>query len=198
MKIVPNSRKISLYIKLRARLDTPFYGKTHSQKTKDIWKEQRSGENSNWFGKKLTDVEKQVIRERQTGKVKSAQTIEKLSIASAGHNNPKAEKVICTDVLEIWECAKYCAEENNIEYAQLCNYLSGRAINNTSFMFLKNFERGILNLPFSNKTELILNLGTGIFYYSYIEASKFYNIRPRTLLKMLRGELPNNTNLIIC
>lgn len=178
--------------------NNPFFGKKHSQKTKDIWKAQRSGENSSWYGKKLTEEQKQIIRERQTGKIKSEETLKKMSIALSGHNNPKAEKVICTKTLGTWDCAKYCSADNGIDYTNLCNQLSGRTINRTTYMYLKDFEAGLLNLPFSNKTELILDIETGIFYYCYKEASKLYEIKPRTLLKMLRNEIYNKTNLIIC
>jgi len=178
--------------------NNPFFGRRHSQKTKDMWKGKRDGVNSPLFGTKKTEQQKQAIRESQTGRIKSESTLKLLSIASSGHNNPKAEKVICTETMNIWNCVKYCADEIGMNHAYLCNYLSGRVINNTTYMFLKDYEKGVINLPFSNKTELIIDMETGIYYYSYIEAAKFYDLKPRYLLKILRGELPNKTNLILC
>lgn len=49
--------------------DNPFYGKRHSEKTKQILREKNGGINSPWYGKKHTDEEKQKIAKAHMKKI---------------------------------------------------------------------------------------------------------------------------------
>jgi group I intron endonuclease len=47
------------------------------------------------------------------------------------------------------------------------------------------------------KSKIVLDKECGVFYYSILEASNFYNFKASTLHRMLYGKLKNKTNLII-
>lgn len=114
-----------------------FYGKHHTSDTIEKIRSANTGENNHNYGKAMTEIQKQKLRELHTGKRHTSDTIEKLRELSSGSNNPMAKKVICTETDKRWDCAKYCAEELNINYATLCNKLSGRTFNNTTLQWEK-------------------------------------------------------------
>lgn len=48
----------------------------------------------------------------------------------------------------------------------------------------------------SNRKCLVLDLSTGIYFYSVLEAASSYNLNPSTLHQKLRGSRANNTTLL--
>lgn len=56
----------------------------------------------------------------------SKETLEKLSSATSGSNNPMAFRVYCPELDEIFDCAKYASEKYNICYTSISSCIKGR------------------------------------------------------------------------
>lgn len=88
----------------------------HSEETKLKIGQSVSGENNGFYGKQHTEETKQKLREANTGKKvwlgrhHSEETKQKISASKvgtqAGGNNPRANKVICLNTGQVFDCAK--------------------------------------------------------------------------------------------
>jgi group I intron endonuclease len=124
----------------------PMQGKSHSLETKIKISKKASGRKpSEETLKKMSNVQKERAKmegyvNSMKGKKHKKQSIEKISKATKGHNNPRARKVIDIETLKIYECAKYCYNENisiiKINYKSFTDKLTGRNKNNTKFQYI--------------------------------------------------------------
>ena len=118
--------------------NNPFFGKSHTEETREkiglananTWTEERrkkqsekssamnSGENHPMWGKHLTEE----ARKKQSDSHKGIQS---------GEKNPRAKKVVRLLDGKIYECGKYAAEENEINYATF----KGKCKKHDGFMY---------------------------------------------------------------
>ena len=82
-KIWPDDRKKEWSIRLTGE-DNPFYGRHHSQETKDNY---FIGEKNPMYGKHLSEEAKRIISEANKNKVVSEETRKKLSLATSGEKD---------------------------------------------------------------------------------------------------------------
>lgn len=94
-----------------------FYGCKHSDKTKLKMSELKKGK-STW------------------NKNKKLSTNHKFNLSK---NSGMAKKVICTETKQIWNSARICAEENNINVNTMRTMLNGGNKNNTTYKYLENY-----------------------------------------------------------
>ena len=162
-------------------------------------------------GRKKTDSELEKASLRMLGELNhnygkdfSKETRELMSKAKIGKyingNHPQAKKVICTKTNKVYDCIKEAAKTINIPEKRLGNYLNGNFKNKTTLIFLEEKHRPlikneIVSIRFNNK--IIIDLNTGVFYYSLREASEVYNINYTKLSTILTGA-NNITNFKYC
>ena len=100
------------------------------------------------------------------------------------------KKVINTETKEIYKSINIVSKLHNIDKIKLRNMLSGHTKNKTNFMFLEDFY-----LEISDK-RYVLDLNTGVFYYSILEASRYVDLDYSNLRRILLSNTTNNTSLI--
>lgn len=99
------------------------------------------------------------------------------------------KKVINTETKEIYKSINIVSKLHNIDKIKLRNMLSGHTKNKTNFMFLEDFY-----LEISDK-RYVLDLNTGVFYYSILEASRYVDLDYSNLRRILLSNTTNNTSL---
>lgn len=100
------------------------------------------------------------------------------------------KKVINTETKEIYKSINIVSKLHNTDKIKLRNMLSGHTKNKTNFMFLEDFY-----LEISDK-RYVLDLNTGVFYYSILEASRYVDLDYSNLRRILLSSTTNNTSLI--
>lgn len=115
-----------------------------------------------------------------------------------------SKKVI--DVLsgKVYYNATIAAKENNIAFAQLSGYLTGKLTNTSSLVFHSVYlDKGeqycvenLVNQKWVNKRsgKVVVNLKTGEEFVNAKEAAISLNMTPRYFRNMLNGTYPNKTD----
>jgi len=106
-------------------------GKKHSEDRKRKIAEKAKG-------RKTSDETKKKMSEN--AKNRTDEHKRKISESNIGHKNPRAKKVIDVETLKIYECAKYCYNENKdlikTKYVTFTQKLKGKVKNNTKFQYI--------------------------------------------------------------
>jgi len=107
------SKIISELNKKRVGKLNPFYGKTHSEKTKKIISEKLTGENHPYWGKKRPEVGKK-ISSALKGKTRSDSHCKNLSIALKGNVCKQFKWKLLKDnkIIVITNLKKFCRDQN--------------------------------------------------------------------------------------
>lgn len=122
----------------------PMTGRSHSQETKNKISKANLGREVSDTTKikmsKNSSSNKQGYINSMFAKNHSNEAKIKISLAMKGHNNPMAKKVINKETNLIYDCAKYCWEDNKeylkIKYASFNDKLRGYRKNNTKFEYV--------------------------------------------------------------
>jgi hypothetical protein len=168
----------------------PMYGKPMSKEAKEKASNKlkgmlvgekngmfgRSGELNPFYGKKHTEEHKQRQRETKKG-------------IYNGEKNPFFGKTHSV------ETKKYLSEKM---IGKSMSEETRKKVSETLKMIRKNNpERwGEIDPINFNKSILLLDQATGVYYYSYTDAEKYYKYHRKLLKKMTDGIVPNKTNLI--
>lgn len=96
-------------------------------------------------GKKRSDSFRELQRKNQTGRVYSDESKKKMSESKKGrynmYNHPSAKKVVDRKNGIIYNSLKLMCHENNLNYDTMRSRLCGRLKNNTTFMYLDEFNK---------------------------------------------------------
>lgn len=157
----------------------------------------RTGDKNHFYGKNHTEESKALIREKRKNFVYSEELKAKISFNTKMSKNPNAKKVENLVTKEIYGCIKEAALANNIKPELLERYLKGIIENKTNLQYLDESLRP-KNKKYSYKNILVLDLNTGVYYYSIKEATIFHNMHKTELSSMLTGKKKNKTSLIKC
>ena len=145
--------------------NNPFYGKKHTQETKDLIsnshkgkepvnkgkKSDISGKNHPQYGKPLSQERKDNISKAKKGKKLSEETKNKMSISRTGkiqtkeHIYNSSKKVVLDETGEIVGTPKEIALLNNWNYNTFLSRLSGALKNETGYSYFTT-EHNIKNL----------------------------------------------------
>ena len=110
--------------------NNPFYGKRHTQESKNKMSESHSGENHPLFGKSMPQETKRKIGEANKGKKRSQESRRNISEAhkgkQVGKDNPRAKAVYCEELKEIRLTMKEWAEELGINRSYISFCCSGK------------------------------------------------------------------------
>lgn len=93
----------------------PFYGKTHSLKTREKISLYRRTHSSAFKGKHHTSDAIEANRLAHLGKRDSPEVRHKKSLATRNGNNPRAIRVKCIETNEEFECIKFANEKYKID-----------------------------------------------------------------------------------
>jgi hypothetical protein len=88
---------------------------------------------------------------------------------------------------------KILSEKNKYYWSKNKFHLKGKKLSNEHKIKLKG-RSGMLN----PKSKIILDLNTGVYYYSLSEYCKLYNINYDNIKHQLNGRIKNKTSLIYC
>jgi len=77
-----------------------------------------------------------IIPPSQKGIKKTQESIDKQRLKVIGEKHRLAKKVKDITNGNVWNCVKYCAKENNINYSTLVNMLNGFRTNKTNFIYI--------------------------------------------------------------
>jgi group I intron endonuclease len=92
--------------------------------------------------------------------------------------------------------AKWLSENNKNKIGEL-NYFYNKKHSKESLLKISLSKKG-KNVGLNNvNAKIVLDKECGVYYYSILDASNFYNFKASTLHRMLYGKLKNKTNLII-
>lgn len=109
-------KKISEAAKLRTGEKNPFYGKKHSEKTKELIKASK-------LNSKLSEETRLKISESLS---KSEKFKNRELVLNFGKDNHKSKRVINTQTGEIYENLRIASEITNINYSKLRSYCQGK------------------------------------------------------------------------
>lgn len=132
-----------------------------------------------------------------TGRKATLESRIKRSFNTKMGKNHRAKKVINTKTNTIYGCIKEAALVAGVSRDTLARYLNGVTENKTDFEYLDEILRPS-NITYNGNSKLILDLNTGVYYYSMREASKVVPVCPSNFSKMLNGHIENTTGLIKC
>jgi hypothetical protein len=126
-KTLPESMRnnLSRVAKLRVGEKNHFYGKHHSEETKEKLRQFRLGSN-------IQEETKLKIKES----LKNSEAFKnRIQILKFGSNNPMSKKVINTDTNEIYENLRIASEITGINYAKLKSYCQGKVKSKTNWIY---------------------------------------------------------------
>lgn len=160
------------------------------------------------LGYKLTDKEKENLRIKNMGKKLSEETKKKISLSNKG------KKVIIKETtkekLRILNTGKKASEETKLKMSNSQKNIS-KEIKNKRIKGLINFYKNNPNIRKGKKHSLetklkmsnsksnlvIVDLTTGVFFFSITECAIAYNFVNSTLYRQLKNKTKNKTNLKI-
>jgi len=155
------------------------------------------GDRNHFYGKNHTQESKNLIGQKRKGLLHTDEHNKKISLSTQMGNNPRAKKVKDVKSGEIFTCIKEAAVKFNISPVQLSKYLNGDLENPTNLEYLDKDKRPSA-IKFKYKNILVLDLNTGVYYYSQKEAAILYGVHKTDLSSMLSGKKKNTTSLIKC
>lgn len=133
---------------------------------------------------------------KRRGHKNSPETIMRMREAAKNRETKnRGKKVRNKKTHEIYETTKEVSKLLGIDTGTLTRYLKGKAVNKTDFEYLDESLRPT-NMVFNENNTLILDLNTGVFYYSIVEANKVVRVCSTLFSRMLNGHIENTTNLI--
>lgn len=180
--------------------DNPFYGKKHSEETKQKQRNAKLG-NSYTKGIKKTEEQKKRMSEDRIGKRK-------------GKENVSSKQVVCLNTGEIYDCISQAHEKTDVcnsSISQCCNKIlstAGKSINgdgyvwrflddlnidNLSELEIRNYYDSIISDVYKNKvynnpkTRAVICLTTMEKFEAIKYASEKYNILPSNITANCRG-----------
>lgn len=110
-------------------VNNPFYGKHHSQETKERWKKSRKykyGKDHPSFGKHLTDEQKEKISKANTGRIKTAEQIKKWRESRSGYKTSEETRKKISEANKKSKKTKGC-------YIHITNDLEDKTIHRDLF-----------------------------------------------------------------
>lgn len=177
----------------------------HSEETKQKISKNNS---RNKLGTKLTDEQKQHLRNINLGKKLSEETKKKISIANKGKTVFISEET--KEKLRIHNLGKKVSVETKLKMSNSQRNISKESKEkrkqgiidfykkNTGFRIgIKHSKETKLKMSQSGSKVIIIDLTTGVFFYSITECAIAYGFINSTLNRQLRGVTKNKTNLKI-
>lgn len=114
-----------------------------------------------------------------------------------GKNHYKSKSVENFKTGVIYDSIREAAIEEGLLVSTLFGYLSGKSENPTYLRFLnEEFRPQGCGIYINRRAKIILDINSGVFYYSITEAAKYSNYCSETISRMLSGKCPNKTTLI--
>jgi len=112
------------YIVFSKGLNNPFYGKKHTEKTKERISIKAKG-NTRWLGKHHNENSKLKLSEYRKGKLLSENTKLKIKQSTSGGKHYNAKPIICSITKTIFASGKELSEYINIPFSTVRRYLNG-------------------------------------------------------------------------
>jgi len=145
-------------------------------------------------GSHISNKTREAARKLSTGRVKSKDELQKLSIAHKGKIIPQEMRERIRNKLKGRKLSKETREK--ISKSNIGRKFSEETIQKIKETWNKNkgtriIRRGKYNIS----SKLVIDLSTGIFFDSICEAEKSLNINKGVLVNKLNGRTKNNTSL---
>ena len=152
-------------------------GKTHSEETKKKISESLKGENNPFYGKHHTEETKQKLREKNTGKTHSEETKKKMSESRKGKKMSEKNKIKLIEAIK----GKPKSEEHK---KKLSESHKGKIISEETKQRMSESHKGKNGWcsPYSKRI-----FCDGLIFPCIRECAEFYDKKPPTMAKWLRG-----------
>lgn len=142
----------------------------------------------------ISEESKEKNRQKQIGKKQSKETLLKRSNSMKGVGGKRIRN---KKTGEQYTCINEVAKILGITRNTLSRHLNEKVENTLGFEYVDE-ELRPKQLCYGYKDILILDLNTGVYYYSVKEASKKVRVCDSNFSRMLMGHIENTTSLIRC
>jgi hypothetical protein len=157
----------------------------------------RVGDKNPFFGKKHSQETREALSKINTGKKRTEDVKIKMSKNSS---KTKSKKVIDTKTNTIFSSAVDASKAIGVPYGIFKKYLNGKSKNKTSCVYLENYANNVIvpnkDISFYKPPKKVIDTFTGVIYNTIKEASKINNIDYSSLKLYLSGKLTNKTTLL--
>ena len=156
----------------------------------------QTGDKSGYDSPETKDKRRQAL----LGRKRPQEVIDKMKAPrphkkGKNHHKSKAVENYVTGI--IYESVLEASFKEGYNNTTLMGYLTGKNENPTDLRFAdESLRPSSCDIYIHRRAKIVLDLNTGVFYYSLEEASKYSNYSEGTLYRMLSGKYPNKTSLI--
>ena len=157
----------------------------------------RVGDKNPFFGKKHSQETREAISKSNTGKKHTEDVKRRMSENSS---KSKSKKVIDTKTNTIFSSASDASKAIGVPYGIFRKYLNGKSKNKTSCVYLENYTNNIVvpnkDVRVYKPPKKVIDTSTGVIYNTIKEASKINGIDYSILKLYLSGKVTNKTTLL--